>query len=124
MYSAARETQGFGNPTKVVFTIILWMSDDSKASEIEDSYKKILSKKQTSLLLNNATCVNKNFLSLFSLLPVVVPEFDVSPGLQDLSVLQPGELRLGLALRLAGEHGGGAERASDRLRRLDKLCRS
>lgn len=43
-------------------------------------------------------------------LPVVVSEFDVPAGLQDLPVLQPGELGLGLALCLAGENGGGAHR--------------
>lgn len=57
-------------------------------------------------------------------LPVVVPEFDVPAGLQDLPVLQPGELGLGLALRLAGEDGGGAHRPRDRLWGLNKLCRS
>lgn len=57
-------------------------------------------------------------------LPVVVPESDVSAGLQDLAVLQPGELGLGLALGLAGEGGGGADGPSHRLRRLAELCRS
>lgn len=57
----------------------------------------------------------------FLFLPVVVPEFDVSPGLQDLPVLQPGELGLRLALCLAGEDGSGADRPSDGLRRLNKL---
>lgn len=45
-------------------------------------------------------------------------------GLQDLPVLQPGELGLRLALRLAGEDGRGAHGPSDGLRGLDKLCRS
>lgn len=45
-------------------------------------------------------------------------------GLQDLPVLQPGELGLRLALRLAGKDGGGAHRPRDRLRGLNKLCRS
>lgn len=57
-------------------------------------------------------------------LPVVVPESDVSAGLQDLAVLQPGELRLGLALGLAGECGSGADGPSHRLGRLAELCRS
>lgn len=57
-------------------------------------------------------------------LPVAVSEFDVSAGLQDLPVLQPGELGLGLTLRLAGEDGGGAHRPGDRLWGLNKLCRS
>lgn len=57
-------------------------------------------------------------------IPVVVPEFDVSPGLQDLPVLQPGELGLRLALGLASEYGSGADRPGDGLRRLDELCRS
>lgn len=57
-------------------------------------------------------------------LPVVVSEFDVPAGLQDLPVLQPGELGLGLAPRLAGEDGGGAHRPWDRLWGLNKLCRS
>lgn len=55
-------------------------------------------------------------------LPVVVPEFDVSPRLQNLPILQPGELGLRLALSLAGEDGGGADRPSDGLRSLNKLC--
>lgn len=59
-----------------------------------------------------------------ALLPVVVFEFDVPAGLQDLPVLQPGELGLRLALRLAGKDGGGAHRPSDRLWGLDKLRRS
>lgn len=57
-------------------------------------------------------------------IPVVVPESDVSAGLQDLAVLQPGELRLGLALGLAGECGGGADGPGHRLRGLAELCRS
>lgn len=56
-------------------------------------------------------------------LPVVVPESDVSTGLQDLAVLQPGELRLRLTLGLAGERGGGADGPCHRLRRLAELCR-
>lgn len=64
----------------------------------------------------------RNKPSRLFLLPVAVPEFDVSSGLQDLSVLQPGELGVRLALRLAGEDGGGADRAGDGLRRLNKLC--
>lgn len=58
------------------------------------------------------------------LLPVVVFEFDVSAGLQHLPVLQPGELGLRLAPRLAGKDGGGAHRPSDRLRGLNELRRS
>lgn len=46
-------------------------------------------------------------------LPVVVPEFDVPSGLQDLPVLQPGEPGLWLALSLAGEDGGGANGPSN-----------
>lgn len=59
-----------------------------------------------------------------ALVPVVVFEFDVSSGLQDLPVPQPGELGLRLALRLAGKDGGGAHRPSDRLWGLNKLRRS
>lgn len=55
--------------------------------------------------------------------PVVVSEFDVSAGLQDLAVLQPGELGLWLALCLAGEDGGGAHGPSDGLGGLDELRR-
>lgn len=62
--------------------------------------------------------LTKPFLSF---LPVIVPELDVSAGLQDLSVLQPGELWVGLTLRLAGEDGGGADWTGDGLRRLNKL---
>lgn len=57
-------------------------------------------------------------------LPIVVPESHVPAGLQNLPVLQPGELGLRLALCLAGEDGGGADRPSDGLWRLNKLCRS
>jgi len=53
--------------------------------------------------------------------PVVVPEFDVSPGLQNLPVLQPGELGLRLALSLAGEDRVGADGPRDGLRSLNKL---
>lgn len=56
------------------------------------------------------------------LLPVVVPEFNMPPWLQNLPVLQPGELRLRLALHLAGEDRRGANWSSDGLRRLNKLC--
>ncbi len=45
----------------------------------------------------------------------------MSPRLQNLPVLQPSELRLRLALRLAGEDGGGANRPSDGLWSLNKL---
>lgn len=55
------------------------------------------------------------------IIPVVVPEFDVSPGLQNLPILQPGELGLRLALCLAGEDGRGADRPSDGLWSLNKL---
>ena len=55
--------------------------------------------------------------------PVVVAELDVAPGLQDLSVLQPGEQGPGLALGLAAEDGGGPHRPGDGLRGLDELCR-
>lgn len=44
------------------------------------------------------------------------------PRLQNLPVLQPGELGLRLALCLAGEDGGGPHRPSDGLRSLNKLC--
>lgn len=58
----------------------------------------------------------------FPFLPVVVPEFDVSPRLQNLPILQPGELRLRLALCLAGENSSGADRPSNGLWSLNKLC--
>lgn len=63
-------------------------------------------------------------ICVYMCIPVVVPEFDVSPGLQDLPVFQPGELGLRLALGLAGEYGSGADGPGDGLRRLDELCRS
>lgn len=56
------------------------------------------------------------------LLPVVVPKFNVPPWLQNLPVLQPGELRLRLAPSLAGEDGVGADWSGDGLWRLNKLC--
>lgn len=55
-------------------------------------------------------------------LPVVVSEFDVPPGLQNLPVLQPGELRLRLTPRLTGEDSGGADGAGDGLWRLNEFC--
>lgn len=66
----------------------------------------------------------KTNLSFISFLPVVVPEFDMSARLQDLPILQPGELRLRLPLGLTGEDGCGANRASDGLWSLNELCRS
>lgn len=53
--------------------------------------------------------------------PVVVPEFDVSPWLQNLPVLQPCELGQGLTLGQAGKDSRGAHRSGNGLRRLDKL---
>lgn len=59
---------------------------------------------------------------VFSSSPVVVPEFDMAIGLQDLSIFQPGDLWDWLTLGQAGEDGSGAHRASNGLRGLNKLC--
>lgn len=48
----------------------------------------------------------------------------MTPRLQDLPILQPGELGLRFTLCLAGEDGGGADRPGDGLGRLNELCRS
>lgn len=65
--------------------------------------------------------VHLSLLDFFSS-PVVVPEFDMAIGLQDLSIFQPGELGDWLTPGQTSEDGSGAHWASNGLRRLHKLC--
>ena len=60
-------------------------------------------------------CVNESYTR------VVVGELDVVPRRQDLSVLQPDDMRLGDALRAAGQHRTAARWPRHRLRPLQEL---